>query len=242
MQKELRLENEALPTDFVKPDQQETVLGFSEKLHCLEDVVTRHPLNREILYSVLAYCKVERPLTEIEAFIETLPQFKSATQNQYRMIKTLENAYGLSSVEYDEAGEIIDAAIKAALSEDEIDDLVASYSYQTTEVGTHFVEQHKPKARIIELLDLVPERAETYKELLAFINESPRTYDEICQLLKGRPALEKIVDGNRVTMQPSVFLDMLERSGALVWDGKWVLTREGGEFLDELKVDISAGE
>lgn len=242
MQKELRLEDESSPIDFIEGGQQEMDLSFSEKLAYLEETVTRHPLNREILYSILAYCKEEHSLLDIEEFITTLPQFKSATQNQYRMVETLEGAYGLRIIEYDAQGEVADSATKSDLTEDEIDDLVVAYSYQATEIGDYFVEQHRPRSRIIELLDLAPERADTYKDVLAFIKESPRSYNDICQLLEGHPALEKVVDGNRITMQPSVFIDMLERSGALVWDKKWVLTKEGGEFLDELKEDSSANE
>ena len=76
--------------------------NIEEKLRLLEDAVTRHPLHREILYSVLDYCKVERSLDEAETFIATLPEFKTATQNQYRLIKTLEKAQGLECIERDE--------------------------------------------------------------------------------------------------------------------------------------------
>lgn len=235
MQTELHPMDKDLYVDSTEEDEREGELDFSEKLNCLEDAVMRHPLNREILYSILGYCETERPLVDIEDYIMTLPQFKNATQNQYRMIKVLEKAYGLTCIECDEFGQTIDPAIKEGMTEDEIDDLVAAQLYQTTDVGTHFVEQHKPQARIIELLDLVPERADTYHDILAFINETPRSYNEITQFLDGCPTLETVIDGKRVTMQPSVFLDKLERSGALVWDGKWTLTKEGGESLSALK-------
>ena len=36
-------------------------------------------------------------------------------------------------------------------------------------------------------------------------------------------------------MQPSVFVDKLERAGALVWNEGWRLTEEGEAFLQDLK-------
>lgn len=221
--------------DITQETEPQRELSFSEKLICLEEAVTRHPLNREVLYAILRYCNTEHALSDVEEFIAGLPQFKTATQNQYRMIETLQKAYGLEAIEYDVEGRSVDPEIKATLTEDEIDDLIVSVSFQTTEVGNRFVEQHHPKARIAELFDLSPERAEAYKDVLAFIEQSPRTYHEVSAFLDGSPALETEIDGRLTTMQPSVFLDKLERAGALVWNEKWELTMEGGDFLDELK-------
>ena len=127
---------------------------------------------------------------------------------------------------------------KEGLTEDEVDDLVAGYAFMTTAVGLAVVEQHTPRARIIELLNLVPERADTYIELLDFCSEEPRTYSEISQLLKGRPALVRIVDGEPQTMQPSVFVDKLEAAGGMVWRDGWVLTDEGRAYLAELRESV----
>ena len=55
------------------------------------------------------------------------------------------------------------------------------------------------------------------------------------ELLRGRPVLETVIGGERRRMQPSVFVDKLERSGALVWKEGWCLTEEGDAFLRDLK-------
>ena len=199
-------------------------LTFEEKLAALNRTVMRHPLNREILYKTLAFCETERPLREAEDFIAALPQFNLATQNQYYLLTSLVRAYGLELVERDEAGEPVTAAQKEGLTEDEVDDLVAAISFKTTEVGAYFVEYNRPQARLVDLLSLDPGRADTYRELLedAFLD--------------GRPALQTVIDGRPETMQPSVFVDKLERAGALVWKDGWTLTEEGREFLEDLKV------
>lgn len=215
------------------PDAAE--LTFEEKLAELNRTVMRHPLNREILYKTLAFCAEERPLREAEDFIAALPQFERATQNQYYLLMSLVRAFGLELIERDEAGEVVTAEQKEGLTEDEVDDLVAAISFKSTEVGDWFVDYNRPAARLVDLLNLAPERTDTYTELLEFIGEEPRPYSQIETLLSGREALQTIIDGRRETMQPSVFVDKLERAGALVWKDGWTLTEEGREFLRDLK-------
>lgn len=215
------------------PDAAE--LTFEEKLAELNRTVMRHPLNREILYKTLAFCAEERALREAEDFIAALPQFERATQNQYYLLMSLVRAFGLELIERDEAGEAVTAEQKEGLTEDEIDDLVAAISFKSTEVGDWFVDYNRPAARLVDLLHLAPERTDTYTELLEFIGEEPRPYSQIESLLSGREALQTIIDGRRETMQPSVFVDKLERAGALVWKDGWTLTEEGRGFLEDLK-------
>lgn len=228
---EVEFSDDASAVEIV-PD--EVRLTFEEKLAKLNRTVMRHPLNREILYKALAFCETERSLPEAENYIAALPQFKEATQNQYFLLMALVHAYGLEYIERDVEGNRVYPDRKVGLTEDEIDDLVAGISFETTEIGRYFVEYNKPQARLIDLLNLVPERSDTYIELLRFVEESPRTYGQIESLLAGRPALETIIDGHRETMQPSVFVDKLERAGALIWNNGWTLTKEGKDYLSDL--------
>lgn len=222
-------------TDVAVGSIEERKLSFDEKLALLEEAVTKHPLNREVLYKMLAFCSVERSVSEIEVEVASYPEFKSATQNPHHMAQTLERAYGLSLIERDAQKMVVLPEQKEGLTEDEIDDLVCSQFFRVTDVGAHFVSLHHPKARLVELLDLAPQRAATYIDLLEFVSEKPRTYFAIQALLQGKPALETVIDGERTIMQPSVFVDKLERAGALVWSGEWSLTEEGEAFLKDLK-------
>lgn len=208
---------------------------FDERLAALEETVTRHPLNREALYRLLAYCADERTLDDIERTMPTWPVFKGTTQNPYRLAEHLVRAGGLDKLERDANGALVTQEDKAGLDEDAADDLVCSTAYRTTDVGARFVEQHRPQARLVELLQLAPERADVYRELLEFTAAKPRTYHDIAELLRDRPVLETVIGGTRHTMQPSVFVDKLERAGALVWNEGWRLTEEGEAFLQDLK-------
>ncbi|WP_165248808.1 hypothetical protein [Adlercreutzia sp. ZJ141] len=217
--------------------QPQPELTFDQKLDKLGYTVTRQPLDRELLYKTLVFCLEERPLNVIEQEMATYPEFASCTTNQYYLITKLVGAYGLELIEKDVDGNVVTPEQKVGLTEDEEDDLVASFHYKTTEVGRAFVEEYSPKARLVQMLQLNPERTETYVDVLEFVHAQPRTYAEIQKLLAGRPALQTVIDGHVETMQPSVFVDKLERAGALVWKEGWTLTEEGVEFLEEMKAD-----
>ncbi len=209
---------------------------FGRMVAKVTEAVTRNPLQRELFYKVLSFCQESKPLREIEQMVMALPGFERTSANAYHFIAVMENAGGLERFELDDEGDVVDDARKAGLTEDEIDDLVAEYAFMTTPAGQAVVEQHTPRARIIELLGLVPERRDTYIELMEFLAEEPRTYNEVTQLLDGRDVLWHLDSkGNPERMQPSVFLDKLHDAAAIEWHQGWQLSEEGRTYLDELK-------
>ena len=209
---------------------------FGRMVAKVTEAVTRNPLQRELFYKVLSFCQESKPLREIEQMVMALPGFERTSANAYHFIAVMENAGGLERFELDDEGDVVDDARKAGLTEDEIDDLVAEYAFMTTPAGQAVVEQHTPRARIIELLGLVPERRDTYIELMECLAEEPRTYNEVTQLLDGRDVLWHLDSkGNPELMQPSVFLDKLHDAAAIEWQQGWQLSEEGRAYLDELK-------
>ena len=209
---------------------------FGRMVAKVTEAVTRNPLQRELFYKVLSFCQESKPLREIEQMVMALPGFERTSANAYHFIAVMENAGGLERFELDDEGDVVDDARKAGLTEDEIDDLVAEYAFMTTPAGQAVVEQHTPRARIIELLGLVPERRDTYIELMELLAEEPRTYNEVTQLLDGRDVLWHLDSkGNPELMQPSVFLDKLHDAAAIEWQQGWQLSEEGRAYLDELK-------
>lgn len=209
-------------------------LSFEERLTILERAVVRQPLHREILYKTLAFCRDRRSLREVEEQIALFPEFRHAVQDQYHLACVLEKAGGLRRVELDGEGAEVTSERKEGLSEDEVDDLVHSTCFETTDLGDALVSRHEPRARLEELLDLVPARRATYVEVLEFC-ATPRGYDEVKALLEGRDVLLVGADDTGRPIQPSVFLDKLERAGAVVWEDGWRLTEGGRGYLEELK-------
>lgn len=224
------------PTDLDESeDAPEVELSEEEKYAALNACVTHHPLNRELYLRVLRYCEQERELHDIEQQMETFPEFPRCTMNQYYMVKSLVSAYGLEFIERTEDGVRVTPEMKEGLTEDEIDDLVFSFNYVTTPLGLRLVDERSPRKRLEALLEWEPSRRATYVQVLDYIAEQPRDYAQIESLLKGSPALETIINGRIETVQPSVFLDKLERAGVLVWNKKWQITEEGSEYLREMR-------
>ena len=210
-------------------------LTEEEKYAALNACVLHHPLNRELYLRVLRYCAQEHELHDIEQKMETFPEFPRCTMNQYYMIKSLVESFGLEYIERTEDGQQITPEMKEGKTEDEIDDMIYNFNYVTTPLGLRLIEERSPRKRLEALLEWEPSRRDTYVQVLDFIAEEPRPYAQIESLLKGTPALETVIDGRIETMQPSVFLDKLERAGVLVWNKKWQITEEGLDYLKEMK-------
>ena len=208
-------------------------LTEDEKLDKLEAAALRQSLHREIHFRTLQFCLERKELREVEDMIAACPQFAKATLSQYHLIKVLVKAGGLNELMMDENDNVVTEQQLVGLTEDEADDLVAYFCYETTEVGAKFVEMNTPKTRMEELFALEPHRVETYRELLAYCNDTPRTYNEISELLDGREVLyRQFSDGSREKMQPSVFVDKLERAGGLFYRKGWLTSDEGKEFIN----------
>lgn len=200
----------------------------------LDAAINKHPLHREIYWRVLQFCKERQDLRDIEAMVEQLPEFKYGTQNQYHLVCVLEKNHGLVRFELGEDGHEVSAEEKEGLSEAEADELVWGYAFQTTDAGAVVADRYQPQIRIAELMSEIPERTATYRELLEFFDDRPRTYNEVFQLLKGRDVLMSGRGPQERPMQPSVLVDNLERAGSVVWDEGWRLTDEGRAYLKTL--------
>ncbi len=209
-------------------------LSFVEKIDKVAACVTRHPLYREILYNVLGYCKEEKLLQDIEQEITTYPEWARCTQNQYALVMSLVKAGGLEFIERDANGNIVTEADKEGLTEDEAEDLVETFNFKTTEAGAAFIEAYNPAERLAVEFERTPDRVSVYNEVLEFIAGEPRTIDDINALLEGRE-IGTYVNGRYETIKPSVFVDKLEHAGAIVWDKKWILTKEGEAYLEKVR-------
>lgn len=210
----------------------EDELTFDEKVEQCMKTVMRSNRFREILRKTLVFCLTRRPLPEVEDEIQTYPEYKAAAQNPYRLIKFLVDNYGLDMLDIDEDGEVVTPERKVGLTEDEIDDLVVEFQLETTEVGEEVARRLEPESRIATLLREFPVRLGSYRDVMNFCRE-PKTMKEINKLFENvdLKALGTMHSDDTIAIQPSVFVDKLEKAGAMYWDGKWKLTAEGRAFL-----------
>ena len=219
-----------LPTDVAPRDDGAGQLDFAGACERVERAVLRQTEHREILIAVLGFCETRRRLDEVELFIMDRPEFGYETQSPFLLIGLLERAGALARLELDENGGPVTDERKEGLSEDEADDLVFEVDYETSPAGREVYGRLAPQARLAELLETQDARRDVYCELLEFCL-APRSREEIEALLEGRDILRFDAPDGRQLM-PSVFVDRLERSGVLVWRGKWVTGPEGKAYLD----------
>ena len=100
----------------------------------------------------------------------------------------------------------------------------------TTVVGEQVREDLAPERRLESLFEEQPHRTEVYLDVMDFCR-TPRAYQEVCDLLQGRDVLSLTRNADGQLLQPSFFVDMLERSGGLVWKGGWKVTKQGEALL-----------
>ena len=202
---------------------------FEEAVAALTETVNRAPLHREIFLKLLAFCTTQRTLAEAEEAARACPEFSSVAQSPYRLIRTLVHAGGL-----DETGRPLTPQAKAGLTPDEIEDATFAYAVVTTPVGEQVAEDLAPEKRLQRLFDLVPQRLTTYLDLMDFCREQ-RTFKEIEALLRTRPAAAFASTTSSQPLQPSFFVDALERSGGLAWNDGWKITERGMKVLQQLR-------
>ena len=118
------------------------------------------------------------------------------------------------------------------MDEDAFDDLVAQYAYRTTDNGRALAAEFAPARRLTELFEAEPARKEVYLELLGFLR-TKRSYPEVEYHLRSRN-VQTFTTEDGTPLQPSLFIDKLGETGAVAFDGGWMITPEGKETLDSI--------
>lgn len=232
---ELAQEVEADAQTPYKQEEPKPELTFEEQVDNVRKIVNSKASHKEILRKILVRCDTLCELGELERTVQGYPEYAYAAQNPYRLIIYLVDAGGLEKVDLDEELQPIAEERKEGLSVDELDDLIATYGFITTEAGRAVARELEPKKRINELLNHIPERFNTYIDLLDFCRE-PKTMTAIDKFLgsKDLSQFTSLNTGTSVGIKPSVFVDKMERAGGIVWKDGWVVTSEGKEFLETI--------
>lgn len=215
-----------------KDTLQNQSLTFDRKVEHIGALLFANNLNRPVLYRILDTVEPGAlPVFDLEDRIQAMPEFKVATQPPYFLIEWLVKAEALDFIEVDDAGQPVTDERRVGKTEDEIDDMIADMLIKITAVGREALKVFSPLQRLQDLLDEIPERLDTYTEVLRFVTEK-RAFGEIDQLLQGRPILMSGRQSTDNPMQPSVFVDKLAAAGGIIYDDGWIVTPEGKEMLE----------
>ncbi len=210
----------------------EEAMEFERKLEKARALLIQNPLCRPVLYRILNSCVSKRILLgDLENSIQSMTEYQCVTQPPYFLVQWLVDTEALDLFELDLAGDTVTEESKQGLTADEIDDRIADYAFETNDVGRALIEELKPTNRLEDLVEMAPERYDTYLDVLEFLQD-PHSYAEIDELLRGRDILMYGRAADDRPMQPSVFVDKLAAAGSIVYSDGWKITEEGKEFLE----------
>ena len=221
---------EALPQ--AADEQQEEHPTFEEAVAELTSTVNHAPLHREIFLRLLTYCKTQRTLHEAEQAVAAMPEFPAVAQTPYRLIRSLVAAGGLDWLELDAEGVPLTSQDKENLTDDEIEDATFAYAVKTTPFGEQVAEDLAPEKRLANLFKDMPSRLSAFRDVMGFCRD-PRTFKEVDAFLRARGG-DTLASASGQDLNPSYFVDMLERAGGLVWDNGWKVTRCGAKMLQTI--------
>ena len=202
-------------------------LPTEEQVSEVVDCVCNHPRHRELLYKALLFCRggVDEP--DAVAYVEAQPEYAEALQESGVLLHLLVRHGGLARADVASPGP---GASGQEGGEPAEDDHVPSWRLTTTPAGESTCTLLSPSRRIGACIREVPERENAFLTVLELCRE-PRKLSEIKAALADDPALAPSERTAGQRLLPSYFIDRLSAAGALVWDGAWVTTQAGLDFL-----------
>lgn len=225
---------EDAPELFVTPEsEQSEAVAVSGNVQALLDLMARNPLHREIYLQIIEFCEVRRLLGDVEAMVADCSGFSLTAQTPFRLIANVVDNGGIHWYEVDAQGDEVTEERRANLTDDEADDLVEGFALEASDAGREVLERMAPERRLRDLFDKAPGRLSTYLDIIDFCGE-PQTFKAIEALVHQTDA-GALIGASGQPLQPSYFVDMLERSGGLVWDKGWKATGKGSALAKQLR-------
>lgn len=209
----------------------DTTLSANEDAFEKAHVLFQHnPNYRKVFLAILGECSSSPiKLEDLERLIQNLPSYEKLKQPPYFPISWLCDVACLEESYVDHEGALHSGESLLELDEDEFDDLVATFAYQTTPLGSDIRAHFNPTKRLTSLIESESDRQAVYEDLLHYLTEK-RTFAQIAAFLDGR---EELITTSKdgVALQPSLFIDKLDAIGAIAFDAGWQITPEGKEYL-----------
>ena len=191
-----------------------------------------NPARRPVLVSILGWCDGGCLNSELTEKVDALQTDNRTVYGTTTLCRMLERAGALelempeTSEEREDAGE----GVEYLEIKERIDPV-----WRTTDAGREvFGQMTDGSAFRTMVFDRDAKYLEVYRAVMGFVNERPRSKDDI----------EQLVDAFEVVQSPrrfgGHFIDMLEKTDALCWkDRSWQLTDLGCRMLPEVEAAFS---
>jgi hypothetical protein len=185
---------------------------------------------------VVLYCKQERTMSDIEAFVKKNEYSKMFVETPAALVTILvNNGYLLERTYVD--GELYSGTDEDLYEDETIpEDASIEHRYESTQSGQETIEEFLPSSLISKLFNEHPEHADAFKSVLRMCSEGESlTKESIATALENESLVPHDARTGLPRVLPSYFTDKLERAGALEWKHGWQITEEGRAFLEKGK-------
>lgn len=195
-------------------------------------MLDHNPARRPVLVSILGWCEGGCLNSELTEKVDALQADNRSVYGTTTLCRMLERAGALEleMPKTSEEREDVEAGVEYLEIKERVDP-----TWRTTEAGCAvFAQMTDGSSFRAMVFDRDVKYLEVYRAVMNFVAESPRSKDDI----------EQLVDAFEVVQSPrrfgGHFIDMLERTDALHWkDRSWQLTDLGRQLLPEVNAAFS---
>ena len=185
-----------------------------------------NPARRPVLLGILDLCRGGCLNSKVREYVEEYQKNNQSVFGSTTLCRMLEAAGGLTLTKPEPVDSVED--VEEGVEYLEIKERVDPIS-TTTADGIQIVEDETQGRYFWEIMDRDGKYIEVYRDVLKLIEVEPRSIAEVSEL----------VDACEVCRKPrrfgGHFVDMLERTDAIIWkDNAWTITELGKKLLPEL--------
>ena len=193
---------------------------------------------RELNYEVLAFCAEERRQDDVVRFALESPQSKKVTTSLSTVIDTLVKEGALVRLaRIDGALVPIEEFVEAIESGDAARD-DAEIVLIATDFGKQVAADGCVEKRLARMLAEKTQHKPALR-LLVDLCETPQTLSSITAALKSAGVPTEPARGVE-PVYPSLLLDSLQRTGVIVWEDGWRLTKEGRSIAAKWREELQS--
>ena len=153
-------------------------------------------------------------LTDVESFILARPECKNALEAPYFMIIDLVKQGALEMLELAEDGHAIGPEEKDGLDENELDDLIVDFAFEDTELGRAAADETVPQVRFAKMVGASDALDRGCRAIMRVMKTHKLNALKISELV----AKGEIPELDCGETPVGVMLEMMEKSGVIIWD------------------------
>lgn len=195
-------------------------------------LLTNNPAYRNLYGEILEFCRSACDEEEAIAFAERQRTSKSHIQDGSAIVSVLVNKGALSQAIFIDE-EVYEGSWRELQQDETIsDEACISIALQTTQESERASASVRKLYSVQQLINENPERVSAFKTVLSLCDGVGRSTREIQQVLKEEDMLDTEPERDIDHLHASYFTGMLEKVGALFWQGgSWVTSEEGKAIL-----------